>query len=295
MKSRKLMLVKNALRLAVEAGCGKVLLFLNNIRDLSWYESFSSQDRAMLVPVIPREILKDGSINPSFPHIGAWSGNQTRFSRIKYAFLQAVVQGIITPESRVVCVLGPAGRDHLDTVTLHDLSSSWSEDFPFAIDSLVNHKGFFTVLAALDIALDIGALGREGKSVGTIFVIGDTEKVLEHSHAGIFNPFNGYGRKERGIRRPEVVESLKEFAKIDGAIIITDDGVVEAAGRILDIRNPESNKFHGLGSRHRAGAAITSQTQAVAVVVSESTGKVTLFEAGRIVTTLEPLISRRIS
>jgi len=30
------------------------------------------------------------------------------------------------------------------------------------------------------------------------------------------------------------------------------------------------------------------------VVVSESTGKVTVFEKGRIVSTLEPLISRRL-
>ena len=47
--------------------------------------------------------------------------------------------------------------------------------------------------------------------------------------------------------------------------------------------------------KHRAAAGITRRTGAVAVVVSESTGKVTIFENGRIVAILEPLISRRMA
>ncbi|MGE5894351.1 MAG: DNA integrity scanning protein DisA nucleotide-binding domain protein, partial [bacterium] len=177
--------------------------------------------------------------------------------------------------------------------TIHDLALSWSEEFPFEVRSLIQNRAFSTVMAVVDIALDIGALGREGKSVGTIFVIGDTDSVLQLSHQAVFNPFKGYPRKERMITRPEVVESLKELAKLDGAIIISEHGLVEAAGRNLDARVSATRKLRGLGSRHRAAAGITGKTQAVAVVVSESTGRVTVFEKGHIVSTLEPLISRR--
>jgi DNA integrity scanning protein DisA with diadenylate cyclase activity len=149
-------------------------------------------------------------------------------------------------------------------------------------------------MAVLDIAMDIGALGREGKPVGTIFVIGDSEQVLAHSHQAVFNPFKGYDRAERSIDRPAVVESLKELSRLDGAMIIDAQGVVEAAGRNLDFGSRELESQHGLGARHRAAAGITKGTNAVSIVVSESTGKVTLFYQGKTVATMEPLISRRL-
>jgi len=51
--------------------------------------------------------------------------------------------------------------------------------------------------------------------------------------------------------------------------------------------------FRGPDARHKAAMGITRRTRA-AVVVSESTGKVTVFGKGRIVSTLKPLISRRL-
>jgi len=153
---------------------------------------------------------------------------------------------------------------------------------------------FSTIMAVIDIALDIGALGREGKSVGTIFAIGDSEKVMAKSHQAVFNPFRGYSREERMVNRPEVVESLKEIAKLDGAFVITEDGAVEAAGRHLDARAGHFEQRKGFGSRHRSAAAISRETDCVSVVVSESTGRVTIFAAGKIIGSLEPVISRRL-
>jgi len=223
-----------------------------------------------------------------------WSGNQSRFSRIKYAFLQAVLDGVIHADERIVCVLGPSGKSHLDTVTIHDLSLSWSEEFPFDVRPLIDSGFIHTIMAVIDIALDLGALGREGKAVGTIFVIGDSDAVLTHSHQAVFNPFKGYDREERDITRNEVVESMKELARLDGATIISADGVVEAAGRHLDAGSHDTNTSRGLGARHRAAAGITVATAAVSIVVSESTGKVTIFRQGKTIATLEPIISRRV-
>jgi len=43
----------------------------------------------------------------------------------------------------------------------------------------------------------------------------------------------------------------------------------------------------GLGARHQAAAAITAVTNSVAVRVSQSTGTVTIFRRGAIVTEIE--------
>jgi hypothetical protein len=296
MKNQKRIIIENALIIAKETKSHCLFLFLNTPKDCRWFFKSGLQENTNIVIIIPKSLnIKDSEFkNAGVKVIRSWSGNQTRFSRIKYAFLQGVLHGIIQSDSKVVCVLGPWGKDHLDTITIHDLGLSWSEEFPFDVRSLINNRSFQTVMAVVDIALDIGAVGREGKPVGTTFVVGDTKNVLSFSHQAVFNPFKGYPRRERLINRPEVVESIKELAKLDGAIIISDDGVVEAAGRHLDTTRITTKHLRGLGARHRAAAGITYKTEAVSVVVSESTGRVTIFEKGRIVATLEPVISRRL-
>ena len=296
MKDQKKTIIENSLRLMRETGSQKMFLFLNTIPECRWWLRSGITEREHIILVIPKNLnLNTGGFKCSCSAvIRSWAGNQTRFSRIKYAFLHGVMQGMINTDSKVVCVLGPSGKNHLDTVTIHDLSLSWSEEFPFDVRRIIKNTAFHTIMAAVDIALDIGALGREGKSVGTIFVIGDTENVLKSSHQAVFNAFKGYPRRERMISRAEVVESIKELAKLDGAIIISENGIVEAAGRHLDAGGTSTKKFRGLGARHRAAIGITRSSKAVAIVVSESTGKVTIFEKGNTVSTLEPLISRRL-
>jgi hypothetical protein len=296
MKDQRISIIENALNLVSETKSDKLFLFLNTTQECRWFLKSGLAAKDNVVLVIPKTL---DIPEPELKGVGvgiirSWAGNQSRFSRIKYAFLHGVLQDVIHTDSKVVCVLGPWGKSHLDTVTVHDLALSWSEDFPFEPRSLVAHKAFNIIMAVVDIALDIGALGREGKPVGTTFVIGDAESVLKLSHQAVFNPFKGYPKSERIITRPEVVESIKELAKLDGAFVISDAGVVEAAGRHLDARSIVTKQLRGLGSRHRAAAGITRMTKAVSVVVSESTGRVTIFEKGHIISTLEPVISRRL-
>ena len=59
---------------------------------------------------------------------------------------------------------------------------------------------------------------------------------------------------------------------MDGAFVISADGVVHAAGRNLDAPAEGLTLSKGLGSRHWAAAAISKQTEAVAIAVSETSG-----------------------
>ena len=296
MKSQRVSLIESAFQLAQDTESDSIFLFFNTAQGCSWFLKSPLSKRDGITLIVPSDAkFKDRETkHRTVKIVRSWSGNQTRFSRIKYAFLHGVLQGIITTDSKVVCVLGPWGKDHLDTIAIHDLSLSWAEEFPFDPRLIMQNKSFPTVLAVVDIALDIGALGREGKAIGTTFVIGDTEHVLRHSHQAVFNPFKGYPKKERLITRSEVVESVKELAKLDGAFVITESGMVMAAGRHLDARSLLTKQLRGLGSRHRTAAGISRMTDAVAIVVSESTGRVTIFEKGKIVSTLEPVISSRL-
>ncbi|MBN1501064.1 MAG: diadenylate cyclase [Spirochaetes bacterium] len=272
----------------------KLFLFVNNNDEkIFWLNSkLCSEDVVIIAP----GKIDDSEINSEKKNsvLNVWSGNQSRFSRVKYAVLKGCHTGIISESSRITCVLGPGGRSGLDTIIVHDLETSWSEDFPFDPGSLTGRPDLSVIMAVLDIALDIGALGREGKSVGTIFIIGDSDTVLSQSHQAVFNPFEGYPPSDCSITRQEVVESIKELAKIDGAFVITGSGIVKSGGRHLESQSQDKVQEKGMGSRHRSASAMTVSTGAVAVVVSESTGRVTVFEKGRLLATLEPVISRRL-
>jgi diadenylate cyclase len=145
-----------------------------------------------------------------------------------------------------------------------------------------------TLRAVVDLAMEIGREGREGKPVGTMFVVGDTKKVLSMSRPLNFNPFRGYSGKERDIRDPRVREQIKDIAQLEGAIAIQRDGVAEAACLYIDAPAEGITLSKGLGTRHWSAAAISKKTRAVAVVVSQSSGTVRLFQNGEIVLHIEP-------
>ena len=145
-----------------------------------------------------------------------------------------------------------------------------------------------TLKLVVDLAVEIGREGREGKPVGTLFVVGDTRKVLSSSHSAGFDPVRGYNRSERRLTDPRVREGIKEVAQLDGAFIVGPDATIEAAARYIDASAENVSVAKGLGARHWAAAAITRRTESVAVVVSETSGTVRLFQNGEVVLRIEP-------
>ena len=144
----------------------------------------------------------------------------------------------------------------------------------------------------LGLASEIAVEGREGKPLGTIFVLGDTNTVNKYVTQLIINPFRGYSEAERNIIDPALAETVKEFASIDGAFVITGDGIVLSAGSYLRPQAESELLPSGFGSRHQAAAGITACTKALAITVSESTGMVTLFKNGAVVLTISKPVER---
>jgi DNA integrity scanning protein DisA with diadenylate cyclase activity len=145
-----------------------------------------------------------------------------------------------------------------------------------------------TLRAVVDLATAIGREGREGKPIGTMFVVGDTKKVLSMARPLNFNPFRGYSDAERDIRDRKVREQIKDIAQLEGAIIIRRDGVAVAACMYIDAPAEGITLSKGLGTRHWTAAAISRKTKAIAVAVSQSSGTVRLFLDGKVVLHIEP-------
>src|SRR3954451_6852265 len=122
-----------------------------------------------------------------------------------------------------------------------------------------------------------------------MFVVGDTKKVLSMSRSLNFNPFRGYAPKERDIRDKKVREQIKDIAQLEGAILVRRDGVVEAACMYIDApADTVTGVSKGWGTRHWAAAAISKKTKAIAVVVSQSSGSVRIFQNGMVMLQIDP-------
>ena len=139
----------------------------------------------------------------------------------------------------------------------------------------------------IELAMEIAREGREGRRIGTIFTVGDEQRVLEKSRPLILDPLAGHARALRSIGDANLRGTIKELAQLDGAFVVTADGVFEAACRYLDAAAEGIDVPLGLGSRHVAGASITRNTRAVAIVVSQSS-VVRLFCHGDLVAEILP-------
>ncbi len=137
------------------------------------------------------------------------------------------------------------------------------------------------------LAVEIAREGREGRKIGTLFVVSDSDEVLKRSKNLILDPLFGYPDERKNIHDHDMRETIKELAQLDGAFIITDDGVVLSACRYLDATSDGIKMPLGLGARHMAAASISKNTKAVSVVVSESS-VVRVFDDGELVSEIIP-------
>jgi diadenylate cyclase len=144
-----------------------------------------------------------------------------------------------------------------------------------------------TLRRVVDLAVEIAREGREGRKIGTLFVVSDSEVVLKHSRPMILDPLHGHPDESKHIDDPDVRETLKELAQLDGAFVVSDEGVVLSAARYIDAVSNHLELPLGLGSRHVAAASVSSRTDAVAVAVSESS-TVRMFDDGELVTEIVP-------
>jgi diadenylate cyclase len=136
--------------------------------------------------------------------------------------------------------------------------------------------------AVFHISTEISIEGREGKSVGTTFLIGDADNVMAKSRQISLNAFEGQKPESRMITNQDIKENIKEFAQLDGAFVIDGSGYIRAQSRYITVDTSNVSLPKGMGTRHNSVAAMTQVTNAVGIVVSQSGGGITIFKNGLI-------------
>jgi DNA integrity scanning protein DisA with diadenylate cyclase activity len=214
-----------------------------------------------------------------------------RAEKLKIAIVSGIARGIYKEDEVVIGLLSrrPASLpDSILAVTVGQEEDDGSFGF---LQAEGVSAGIMDAL--LDLAVSIGVEGWEGRPIGALFVVGDTNTIMEKSRQLTLNPFQGYSEDEKNIMNPDVRHALHAFAVLDGAFIVREDGVVVAAGRYLNFDEDEEVDVPlGLGARHMAAAGISRDSEAIAIVVSQTSGSVRVFRRGKVALELAPRVRR---
>ena len=288
-------LVRHAHAIAREVGARAVLLYADVvdgdeeladlIRDVDFRVILVSRRRGFKAPTGWDDLCAVVPV-PDIP--------MTRAGQVKVATLVAAVEGLVQVGDRVVWLTGIQGSNTIDTVLVLDLGQEIEMFSSAAADPLPPDVRPAVFERVLSLAGELGLEGREGRPVGALFALGDSDTVLSQSRQLVINPFRGYPEEERNLLDPRLEETVKEFSALDGAFVVRGDGVILAAASYLV--PPQSRPVEplppGLGARHEAAAGITATTNAIALVVSQSTGTVSIYKGGRLVTDIQKPRSR---
>jgi len=276
--------------LTASAQAEGILLLLEGPADWSRLRSLSGDDKVVVAADTSEQL--EGAREAGLASVRIDMPDSPVYERLTQAVLEAVADDILSPGSCVVALYSGFDADNIDSVSVINLDEHLNRLTGRDLRQLETRVPLDTLKLVVDLAIEIGREGREGKPVGTLFVVGDSRKVLNCSRAAGFDPVRGYSRKDRNLNDARVREGIKEIAQMDGAIIVSADGTVEASCRYLDCSAANVTLSKGLGARHWAAAAISRSTNAVAVTVSQSNGTVRIFQNGETVLRIEPYLRR---
>ena len=277
------LLVNHCFDLARQLSITKLLVFAESVLDQRFLVENKGEETIILLTKNKEKIREE-----FLPHCHVVSlpgQDLSRSEQFELGLLIAVLQNIVEHDETVLCMTGLVGSLRLDNLLITNLlrDNTWFQKHTYEKipKEILGSQEFFRLL---DISLHLANQGREGKKIGTIFVLGEYEKFDKYLKQLVLNPFKGHPKKSRNIHDSDFFETIREFAALDGAFIVDNAGVVERAGTYLNPpASKDANMLKGFGARHAAAASLTAATEALTIAVSESSSSVSVFFDGSLI------------
>ncbi|MBI4392486.1 MAG: DNA integrity scanning protein DisA nucleotide-binding domain protein [Euryarchaeota archaeon] len=207
------------------------------------------------------------------------TGSVSGLGQVRDVITTAYLEGRLDGKDDALVIAGGGGVESLIRVNLA------RDTEVVKVKQELSGRGNLKVMERLlRLSSELAREGREGKRTGAMFVIGDAPAVMSRSRQIVINPFMGHPESERNLLNDSAWETAKEFSQLDGAFILREDGVMEAAGRYIEI-DKGVHLQSGLGGRHLAAASISGRTKAIAVTVSSS-GTIRIWKDGAAIITM---------
>ena len=168
-------LVESAFDLARSLGITRLLVQAHELRDIRFVERLRETELIVWLTRGDLELpLADRRTNKvvTIPDVAL-----TRMSQLKMGLLLAVLNEYVQFDETILCLSGVAGSGRLDTM----LIANPRRDFPWFrrrnIEKTQESIATRELVRVIDVAMRLAREGREGRPLGTIFVLGELEKL----------------------------------------------------------------------------------------------------------------------
>ncbi len=272
------LIFRQAEKIARGTNCSALLIFGDTLTSGMEVAKYFPKFRTILITRTSSELSVEHKQIIATIQVRTFS--RQRLSQLRSSVLVGLTRGLIRFTDRLCCVGGISGSNQFDTIVVLDVEKEFQVLFNEQSDILPSDVKPEVLERVLAVATELAVEGREGRPVGSLFVLGEAEKVTSMTKPLVMNPFFGYKEEDRNIMNPFMDETIKEYSCMDGAFVIRGDGVVVSAGSLLHAPDYYHALPSGLGSRHAAAAAISLACDCISIVISSSTGQVTLFRRG---------------
>lgn len=259
----------------------KVLLLSDNDRLIEKFQLLGHHDKivfAVTKEKLYNEMTKDKKNVIQLPM--SFSG----YHKTAELAIEIALKMELFNEKDNIVVMSNIYSDRIDTVNLYDLSKFKITGF-YGILTLSGSIQTDVLKALLRLATEMGKKGSEGKPIGAIFIVGDSKAVMEKSTAISFNPFES---RKVNVTDSIIKSMIKEFSLLDGAFVINEKGTIIAAHRYLKADPKNIQIPQGLGARHISAASMTTETNSIAIVLSESDNLIRIFHQGKLILEMDP-------
>jgi len=281
--------VEAAGSLALEIKADAVLFLLDGATDWERLRDLIPSEIGRILVAADREEDLEAATGFGLTPLVLNKEDSPLLERLQHALLEAIADDLLASHCDVVAVYCGFEANRMDSISIIKLDERMRRFTSRDLQRLETAVPLNNLKIVIDLAVQIGREGREGKKVGTLFIVGDTRKVMTHCKDSGFDPLKGYSRKSRNLHDPRVREDIKEIAQMDGAFVVSPDAAVERSRQIIEVLHENLQLSKGLGARHWAAAAISQRTKAIAIVVSQSSGTVRVFQNGMLVLRIEPM------
>ncbi|HQH28460.1 MAG TPA: diadenylate cyclase, partial [Oligoflexia bacterium] len=255
-RSESMLLAEHAFDLARALDINKLLVDADALQDIQEITLLRRSEDIIWVAMKREELDRHFEPRDNIVCLSAKKLNRT--SRIKLSILHALINGYLRLDERIICISGVSGASALDTLLIVNpyRDFSWLGGRGLQHLATLTSTGVFETL--IDIALHFAAEGREGRPIGTTFIIGEPAELAGHCHQMMLNPLHGHPAHARSVLNRSFHETLRELAALDGALIINQNGIVQSAGTYISVPAKRIALRSGLGARHAAAASLSA-------------------------------------
>ena len=267
--------VRQVLILAQTLNIDAILVQTDSQDDFTLINALRGREKIVwLTPQIQAQ-----NINPTGPdEILTLSLDSIRGSAIRsMGLLLACLRGIIKPKENILCLYSSIARKELDSLTITRPKDRLRIIRTMDLETIGRLFAPEVFIRLVNILTRFATEGREGRPIGTIFVLGEPDKLQPYLKEMILNPCKGHPPELRNVFNNSFFETFRELSALDGAFVINRQGIVEGAGIYLSAPETPTKLSQGLGARHAAAAAITKHADCITMVLSESSGNISIF------------------